>query len=100
MGGGDWSFEVDEAVVGGLKEVRGVGEEGVAMRKIAEAIGARWNLPVESLSPEASPQYFGAMAGLAALDLPASSVRTQRELGWHPTGPDLLTDLRRMDGGG
>ena len=29
MGGGDRGFEVDEAVVGGLEEVGGIGEKGV-----------------------------------------------------------------------
>ncbi len=26
----------------------------------------------------------------------ASSAMTRRQLGWNPTGPDLLTDLRNM----
>jgi hypothetical protein len=26
-----------------------------------------------------------------------SSALTRQQLGWHPTGPDLLTDLRNMD---
>ena len=74
-----------------------VAETGVAMRDIAELIGAGLNLPVEAITAEAAPGYFGVLAGLAHLDLAASSVLTRQELGWAPTGPDLLTDLRRME---
>jgi nucleoside-diphosphate-sugar epimerase len=74
-----------------------VGEEGVALRDIAEAIGAGLKMPVESITPEEAPDYFGSMAPLAVLDLAASSALTRQRLGWNPTGPDLLTDLRNMD---
>jgi nucleoside-diphosphate-sugar epimerase len=74
-----------------------VGEEGVALREIAEAIGAGLKLPVRSIAPEAAPDYFGPLAGLVTIDLAASSALTRRQLGWNPTGPDLLTDLRNMD---
>jgi nucleoside-diphosphate-sugar epimerase len=74
-----------------------VGEEGVALRDIAEVIGAGLKMPVESITPEEAPKYFGAMAHLATIDLAASSALTRQQLGWNPTGPDLLTDLRNMD---
>jgi len=77
-----------------------VAEEGVPMRDIAEVIAAGLNLPVESIAPEAAADYFGVLAGLAGLDLAASSALTRQELGWTPTGPDLLTDLRQMDWAG
>jgi nucleoside-diphosphate-sugar epimerase len=70
-----------------------VAEEGVPLRDIAEAIGAGLRLPVESITPEQAPDYFGRLAELAALDLPASGAATQRELNWTPTGPGLLADL-------
>jgi nucleoside-diphosphate-sugar epimerase len=74
-----------------------VGEEGVPLRDIAEAIGAALKLPARSITPEAAPDYFGPLANLVTLDLAASSALTRRQLGWSPTGPDLLTDLRNMD---
>lgn len=74
-----------------------VAEEGVAMRDIAEAIGAGLGVPVESITPEEAPAYFGPLAHLATLDLAASSALTRRVLSWNPVGPDLLTDLRNMD---
>jgi nucleoside-diphosphate-sugar epimerase len=55
-----------------------VGEEGVALRDIAEVIGAGLKMPVESITPEQSPAYFGWMAHLAAIDLPASSALTRQ----------------------
>ncbi len=74
-----------------------VGEEGVALRGIAEVIGVGLKTPVESITPEEAPEYFGWLANLATIDLAASSALTRRQLGWNPTGPDLLTDLRNMD---
>ncbi|MFZ1886788.1 MAG: SDR family oxidoreductase [Candidatus Binataceae bacterium] len=74
-----------------------VGEEGVALRDIAEVIGAGLKMPVESITPEEAPKYFGSMAHLATIELAASSALTRQQLGWNPTGPDLLTDLRHMD---
>ncbi len=74
-----------------------VAEEGVALRDIAEAIGAGLKMPVHSIAPEVAPAYFGWLANLAQTDLAASGTLTRRELGWDPTGPDLLSDLRTMD---
>ncbi len=74
-----------------------VGEEGVALRDIAEVIGAGLGMPVESIAQARAPEYFGAMAPLAAADLAASSAATRRELGGDTSGPDLLTDLRNTD---
>jgi hypothetical protein len=48
-------------------------------------------MPVESITPEEAPEYFGWLANLATIDLAASSALTRQRLGWNPTGPDLLT---------
>ncbi|HEX3918304.1 MAG TPA: SDR family oxidoreductase [Caulobacteraceae bacterium] len=74
-----------------------VAEEGVASRVIAEVIGAGMGVPVRSITPEEAPDYFGAFARLVTVDLAATSALTQAQLGWAPTGPDLLSDLRAMD---
>ena len=74
-----------------------VAEEGVPLREIAEAIGARLRLPVESITPELAPDYFGWLAQLAILDLPASGAWTRQQLDWTPTGPSLVADLRETD---
>ena len=74
-----------------------VAEEGVAVRDIAEVVGAGLGLPVVSLTPEEAPAHFGWLAMFAGLDLPASSAKTREVLGWEPRGPGLLDDLKRMD---
>ncbi len=76
-----------------------VAEEGVALRDIAGVIGDGLKLPVESITQQEAPSYFGGLAHLATIDLAASSSLTREELAWNPTGPDLLTDLRNMDNG-
>ena len=66
-----------------------VGEEGVTFKQIAEVIGRRLGLPVESRTPE----HFGWFAAFAGADVPASSERTRALLGWEPTAPGLLADI-------
>ena len=73
-----------------------VGEEGVPARDIAETIGRRLKVPVKSITPEEAGGYFGWLAHLAARDMPASSEKTQKKLGWRPTGPGLIADLERL----
>lgn len=74
-----------------------VSEEGVAAREIAEVVAAGLGLPAVSLSKEESEVHFGWFAMFAAVDLTASSTLTRQKLGWLPTGPGLLDDLRDMD---
>ncbi|MFJ9371252.1 SDR family oxidoreductase [Nocardia sp. NPDC101769] len=71
----------------------GVADEGVPIRVIAEMIGERLNLPVESVPAAAAFDHFGWLAGVLSLDSPASSSLTRRLLGWQPTHPGLLGDL-------
>jgi nucleoside-diphosphate-sugar epimerase len=73
-----------------------VGEEGVSMREIAEAIGRGLKVPVVSLSREEAAAHFGWLAMFAGLDMPASSVQTRQKLGWNPAGPGLIADLDNM----
>jgi nucleoside-diphosphate-sugar epimerase len=74
-----------------------VAEEGIPVRDIAKAVGAGLDLPVVSLTPEEAPAHFGWLAMFAGLDLPASSTKTRELLGWTPSGPGLLADLKQMD---
>jgi nucleoside-diphosphate-sugar epimerase len=87
------------AIEGGKPGARyhAVVEEAVSLRAIAEAIGEGLKVPVESLTPDEAPAYFGWMANLAQQDLPASGAWTRAQLNWMPTGPDLLRDLRAVD---
>ena len=72
-----------------------VGEEAVAFRDIAEAIGKSLKLPAVSKSPEEAAEHFGWFASFAGLDCPASSRHTQAEIGWSPVRPSLITDLEQ-----
>ena len=69
-----------------------VGDEGVPVREIAEAIGRRLNLPARSLP---AGEYEGMMVPLLSTDMSASSAITQELLGWKPTHPGLIEDLEQ-----
>lgn len=74
-----------------------VGEQGVAAKDIAEALGRRLNLPVVSISPEEAPAHFGFLGHFMTLDSPTSNTKTRERLSWEPTGPSLIEDLNQLD---
>ncbi|WP_238014300.1 SDR family oxidoreductase [Dactylosporangium sp. AC04546] len=67
------------------------GDEGVAIRAVAEVIGRHLGLPVAPVEPA----HFTWLAGLVGIDSPASAALTRDLLGWHPTRPGLLDDLEQ-----
>lgn len=73
--------------------LHGTAEEGVRLADVAEAIGRGLDVPVAAIPDDAAAEHFGWLAGLLALDLPASGAATRARLGWRPTGPTLLDDL-------
>jgi len=80
----------------GLSRYNAVAEEGVPLREIAETIGEGLKVPTVSMSPEEAGEHFGWLAAFVSHDMPASSALTQQRLGWRPTGPGLITDLKAM----
>jgi nucleoside-diphosphate-sugar epimerase len=72
-----------------------VAEEGVPTREIADVIGRRLKLPVVAKSPEEAAAHFGWLANFFAMDVPASSARTQQRLGWRPKQATLISDLEK-----
>ncbi|HEY2707362.1 MAG TPA: SDR family oxidoreductase [Caulobacteraceae bacterium] len=74
-----------------------VGEAGVSLKAIAEAIGRGLKLPVVAIPPEEAGAQFGFFGMFASLDLTASSDLTQQRLGWRPTGPGMIADLDGKD---
>ncbi len=70
-----------------------VGEEGVALKEIAEVIGAQLGVPVTSISIDEAQSHFGPVAVLVVSDMSASNAITKEALGWNPVGPSLLHDL-------
>jgi nucleoside-diphosphate-sugar epimerase len=70
-----------------------VAEEGVPTRRIAEAIGSAFDLPVKSIAPDQLQGHFGWIGMFFGMNGTASSTATQELLGWTPTGPTLLDDI-------
>ncbi|TKC96332.1 SDR family oxidoreductase [Polyangium fumosum] len=66
-----------------------VGDEGIPTRDIADVIGRKLGLPVESVPAP----HFGWLGAFFALDTPASSALTQERFGWKPEQAGLLADL-------
>jgi nucleoside-diphosphate-sugar epimerase len=77
------------------KSWHGIEDEGIRFREIAEAIGGRLGLPAVSIPVDVLmlPGYFGFLANLVTLNLPASNLITRQTLGWEPAQPGLLADL-------
>jgi len=75
------------------QRLHAVGEEGVALRSIAEAIGSKLGIPTRSFTPEEAAAQLGFFAGPAANDMPATSAATQASLDWRPTRPGLIEGL-------
>jgi nucleoside-diphosphate-sugar epimerase len=73
-----------------------VGDEGIAFRDIAEAIGKRLNLPVVSKTQDEAGAHFGFLGMFAGLDAPASATLTRKALGWTPTHPGLIADIEQF----
>jgi nucleoside-diphosphate-sugar epimerase len=82
---------LEQAPAGTL--LNAVADEGVPFRGIAEVIGRHLEVPTKSITAEDARDQFGALAGFAATDVPASSVITRERFGWRPTEPGLIADL-------
>jgi nucleoside-diphosphate-sugar epimerase len=81
----------------GLTTYHAVQEEGVPVRDIAETLGQGLKVPVVSIPNEKAVQHFGPFIGhYIGLDMPGSSEWTRKTLGWNPTGPGLIEDLKNM----
>jgi nucleoside-diphosphate-sugar epimerase len=83
-----YRLAVEQAPAGAV--LNAVGDEGVPVREIAEAIGRHLNLPARSLP---AAEYEGMLVHLLSTDMPASSTFTQELLGWKPTHPGLIEDI-------
>ncbi|MBY8829842.1 SDR family oxidoreductase [Hephaestia mangrovi] len=70
-----------------------IGDDGIPVRVIAEAIGRRLGLPTVSIPQGDAEAHFGFLARFLILDAPATSDLTRERLGWTPTGPGLIADL-------
>jgi len=74
--------------------LHGVGDTGIPRKVIAETIASKLGVPVRSISEDEAPRYLGFLAGFAGLDNPTSNDRTRELLGWEPTHPGWVEDVR------
>lgn len=72
-----------------------IGDTGIELKRIAELIGEKLNLPVVSLSGEENMKHFEWMSGFIGFDSPATSFNTKEQLGWKPTHIGLLEDMQQ-----
>ena len=79
---------LDDRLAGAV--LNAVGDEGVPVREIAEAIGRHLHLPARSLP---AGDFQGMLVPLLGTDMPASSTITQELLSWKPTHPGLIEDI-------
>ncbi|SEM18529.1 SDR family oxidoreductase [Streptacidiphilus jiangxiensis] len=85
-----YRLAVEQAPAGSV--LNAVGDSGVPVREIAEAIGRHLDLPAHSLPAE---EFSGMLVRLLSTDMPASSTITQQLLGWKPTHPGLIEDIEQ-----
>ena len=85
-----YRLAIEQAPAGAV--LNAVGDEGVPVREIAEAIGRHLNLPARSLPAE---EFGGMLVRILSTDMPASSTITQELLGWKPTHPGLIEDIEQ-----
>jgi nucleoside-diphosphate-sugar epimerase len=75
------------------KAYHAVADEAVPVRDFAEVFAKILKIETRSLTPDEAAAHFGWMAMFAGLDMPASSAKTQAELGWKPKEIGLIADI-------
>ncbi len=71
-----------------------VADEGVPIREIAEIFAADLDIPARSVTPAQIGDYMGFLGRFWGFDGPASAQLTRDLLGWQPTRPGLIVDLK------
>ncbi len=64
------------------------------IREVAEVFAAHLNVPAVSVTPERAGEYVSWLGRFWGLDGPASAHVTREPLGWEPTHPGLIADLK------
>ncbi|CEH14280.1 Flavonol reductase/cinnamoyl-CoA reductase [Ceraceosorus bombacis] len=77
------------------KRAHAVGEQSVAFKDIAGAIGKKNNLPVVSLEGDAFGAHYSMFQYFVAKDNPISSQYSGDTYGWKPTQIGLLEDIEK-----
>ena len=71
-----------------------VGDEGVPIREVTDILAAHLGIPAISVTRERVGEYVGFLGGFWGFDGPASAQITRDLLGWEPTRPGLIADLK------
>ncbi|KAJ5247485.1 hypothetical protein N7468_002468 [Penicillium chermesinum] len=88
-----YRLALDKGVAGSIYHA--IGEEGVRLKDIAEAIGQASGVPTVSKTFEEALKHFeGFMAYPVSFDAPATSKKTQERLGWKPTGRTVVEEIQ------
>src|SRR5450755_391711 len=74
--------------------LHGVGDTGIPRKVIAETIAGKLGVETKSITDEQAPQYLGFLAAFAGLDNPTSNEKTREVLGWEPTHPGWVEDVK------
>jgi nucleoside-diphosphate-sugar epimerase len=76
--------------------VHAVGEEKVPFKEIARVVSERLKIPLVSIPKEDAINHFGFLGNIVTLDTVASTEITRKLLGWKPTQPELLSDIKNV----
>lgn len=87
-----YRLAVEKAPAGST--LHGVGDTGIPRSVIAETIAAELGVETRSITADEAPRYLGFLGGFAELDNPTSNDRTRALLGWEPTHPGWVEDVR------
>jgi nucleoside-diphosphate-sugar epimerase len=87
-----YRLAVEKAPAGST--LHGVGDEGISFKQIAETIADRLGVATRTVTPEQAPDALGFLAAFAGLDNPTSNAKTRALLGWTPTHPGWVEDVR------
>jgi nucleoside-diphosphate-sugar epimerase len=74
--------------------LHGVGDTGIPRKVIAETIAGKLGVQTKSITDEEAPHYLGFLAAFASLDNPTSNDKTRELLGWEPTHPGWIQDVK------
>ena len=82
-----YRLAVESAPAGSV--LHAVGDVGLPLREIAEALGRSLGLPAGPVDAGS----LGFLGGLASIDQPATAALTHSVLGWEPRHPGLIADI-------
>jgi nucleoside-diphosphate-sugar epimerase len=74
--------------------LHGVADTALPFKLVAETIAAELGTEARSVAPEEAARYLGFLAPFAGLDAPVSNAATRAVLGWEPTHPGWVEDVK------